>query len=567
MLRSAEAGQAAPRPGAGDRGPGMAGDASPRGAPDAGPWRQGAPPGASSGLSQQQPASGARGVWHPSSPWSVLLLIWLTFACAAQGADGEAPGIHQPRHRRQPSHGAWTHWGSWSACSSTCGDGASFRTRRCIRFPEEELCRGTPRQYRVCERDECPVGSVPFWAIQCSLYNGKPILGGQTPYEWVPFHGAPNICDLNCLAVGHNFYYTFGRVLDGTRCSPESRDLCISGQCLRAGCDGILGSEAQADACGVCHGRNESCIFVQRVFRAAFPTSGFFGYKNVTRIPAGARHIKVTDHSRNYLALMNANQRYVINGEWSIDWPGAYAVAGTTVHYARTGDAQESLEAVGPTQEDVWVMVLFQEHNPGIEYQFWLPKHQSHHVQSDASALRQPQTREAEGGAPGEAPTLPPATAATPHFQNARGTTKKTPRGEATPEPARTDTQPGRCRQCDTPRGKSQRIRHYCSSDFVFRARILSKRYVGQETRYDVQVKHTYHNRFPIIHREYVWVSNTCDCPMLAERREYVLMARRHVNFEHTLNRILLQRWSYARPWSPREDLQLRDVPKHCGTP
>uniref|UniRef100_A0A8D2LKD8 ADAMTS/ADAMTS-like cysteine-rich domain-containing protein n=1 Tax=Varanus komodoensis TaxID=61221 RepID=A0A8D2LKD8_VARKO len=121
---------------------------------------------------------------------------------------------------------------------------------------------------------DCPAGSAPFREIQCSLYNEKPILGGQMLYEWTPFHGAPNLCDLNCLAVGHNFYYSFGRVLDGTRCSPESRDLCISGRCLRAGCDGILGSNAQADACGICGGRNESCVFVRQVFRVAFPTSG-----------------------------------------------------------------------------------------------------------------------------------------------------------------------------------------------------------------------------------------------------------------------------------------------------
>ncbi|KAJ6644794.1 hypothetical protein lerEdw1_013545, partial [Lerista edwardsae] len=164
-------------------------------------------------------------------------------------------------------------------------------------FPEEEPCKGKSRQYRVCEldvstlappkwcadacwspffcpRQDCPAGSIPFRAIQCSLYNGKPILESQVQYQWVPFHGAPNLCDLNCLAVGHNFYYTFGRVLDGTRCSPQSQDLCISGQCLRVGCDGILGSDAQADACGICNGKNESCIFVQQVFQAAFPSSG-----------------------------------------------------------------------------------------------------------------------------------------------------------------------------------------------------------------------------------------------------------------------------------------------------
>lgn len=54
---------------------------------------------------------------------------------------------------------------------------------------------------------------------------------------------------------------------------------------------------------------------------------------------------------------MNSNQRYVINGDWAIDWPGVYEVAGTKVHYTRTADMHESLEATGPTLEDLSVMV------------------------------------------------------------------------------------------------------------------------------------------------------------------------------------------------------------------
>uniref|UniRef100_A0A674ID19 ADAMTS/ADAMTS-like cysteine-rich domain-containing protein n=1 Tax=Terrapene triunguis TaxID=2587831 RepID=A0A674ID19_9SAUR len=167
-------------------------------------------------------------------------------------------------HPPGPGRGEWGPWGTWSACSSTCGDGASFRTRKCIR----ESCWG------VCGGCECPGSSVPFRAVQCSLYDGKPIPGSQARYQWVPFHGAPNLCDLNCLAVGHNFYYTFGRVLDGTRCSPDSPDLCISGQCLTAGCDGLLGSGSRSDACGRCDSRNDSCLFVKRVFRAAWTGRG-----------------------------------------------------------------------------------------------------------------------------------------------------------------------------------------------------------------------------------------------------------------------------------------------------
>ena len=53
-----------------------------------------------------------------------------------------------------------------------------------------------------------------------------------TPFPSRPAPAAPNVCDLNCLAMGHNFYYTFGRVLDGTRCGPDSPDLCVGGRCL-----------------------------------------------------------------------------------------------------------------------------------------------------------------------------------------------------------------------------------------------------------------------------------------------------------------------------------------------
>lgn len=73
---------------------------------------------------------------------------------------------------------------------------------------------------------------MPFRDLQCALYNGHPVLGTQKTYQWVPFYGAPNQCDLNCLAVGHDFYHSFGRVLDGTPCSPGAQGLCVAGRCL-----------------------------------------------------------------------------------------------------------------------------------------------------------------------------------------------------------------------------------------------------------------------------------------------------------------------------------------------
>ncbi|XP_061330571.1 ADAMTS-like protein 5 [Pezoporus flaviventris] len=495
--------------------------------------------------------------------WWLLLLAWLSGLGIAQSpALGMPAQVFKPPapawSRWQLDPGAWGPWGPWSSCSSSCGDGVALRTRRCLRSSEEEPCTGDPRQYRLCQLQGCPSGSVPFRAMQCSLYDNKPILGTSARYQWVPFHGAPNVCDLNCLAVGHNFYYTFGRVLDGTRCGPGSPDLCVSGRCLSVGCDGILGSGVRPDTCGPCSSGRDACLFVHRLFQGEDTSSGYFGYMNVTRIPAGASHIKVTDKSRNYLALMTSDGRYVLNGDWSIAWPGQYEAAGTRVRYTRTPDGTESLEAPGPTDEDLQVMVLLQEPNPGIEYEFWLPRGHPHPGHGNSSPLRQPQPRGA-GTPPPQDPPGPPALPPQPRSSATEPPPRSPPGWAGLPA--------GRCGRCRTPKGRSQRIRHFCQSDFAFRGRILARRLVGQETRYEVEVTAPYRQRSPLLRREYLWVPNACACPPLREGAEYVLMARRHVNYERTLNRILLQDDGYARPWTPREDRLVREAARHCPEP
>ncbi|XP_059553311.1 ADAMTS-like protein 5 isoform X2 [Myotis daubentonii] len=201
---------------------------------------------------------------------------------------------------------------------------------------------------------DCPPGAMPFRDLQCALYNGHPVLGPQKTYQWVPFYGAPNQCDLNCLAVGHAFYHSFGRVLDGTPCSWGSRGLCVAGRCLNAGCDGLMGSDAREDHCGRCGGTNDSCLFVQRVFR---DTGAFAGYWNVTLIPEGARHIYAAHRSRNHLALMGGDGRYVLNGNGEVSPSGMYEAAGTRVVYTRAAGPEETLRAAGPTSQDLLLQI------------------------------------------------------------------------------------------------------------------------------------------------------------------------------------------------------------------
>ena len=48
---------------------------------------------------------------------------------------------------------------------------------------------------------------------------------------------------------------------------------------------------------------------------------------------------------------------YLFNGNWVIDWPGTYQVAGTTIVYQRHFDGNETITSAGPTGEDLHIMV------------------------------------------------------------------------------------------------------------------------------------------------------------------------------------------------------------------
>lgn len=85
----------------------------------------------------------------------------------------------------------------------------------------------------------------------------------------------------------------------------------------------------------------------------------------------------------------------------SMCWWGAGAVR-------RCG--QQPPAAAIPLALPLDAQVLLQEPNPGIEYEFWLPRGHPQHSMVDTSALRQPQPRGAGSPPPAEPPlpTVPP---------------------------------------------------------------------------------------------------------------------------------------------------------------
>lgn len=69
--------------------------------------------------------------------------------------------------------GAWSHWGSWGACSTTCGAGVHIRSRSCD-SPTPAYgghnCKGSNHQSHRCNLRPCPSTSfIISW--YCILYK------------------------------------------------------------------------------------------------------------------------------------------------------------------------------------------------------------------------------------------------------------------------------------------------------------------------------------------------------------------------------------------------------------
>ncbi|XP_026576073.1 ADAMTS-like protein 4 [Pseudonaja textilis] len=239
-------------------------------------------------------------------------------------------------------------------------------------------CPGQSRQFRACRQQPCPPDRPDPRAVQCSAYNDQEFMGRF--YQWEPFTDVwgSQRCELNCRPLGYRFYVRHTeKVQDGTPCEASSQDICVAGQCLTPGCDGILGSNRTLDKCGVCGGDHTTCKLVSGNYSE---TNVPIGYHRILQIPAGAAQIQVREMSRspNYLALRTQNGQSVINGNWAVNPPGRYEAAGTVFVYSDREEG-ELLTAEGPTTKALDLYMIFQQDNPGVSYQFLLAQPEGAH--------------------------------------------------------------------------------------------------------------------------------------------------------------------------------------------
>ncbi|KAL1007484.1 hypothetical protein UPYG_G00087400 [Umbra pygmaea] len=271
-----------------------------------------------------------------------------------------------------PQHvdGDWSIWSQWSQCSRSCGTGARFRQRKCDNPPPGpggRNCQKASVEHKVCEGPPCPAGTPSFRELQC-LSHDRQATGKKKTSLWTTANNDEMPCALFCTPVGRDSpVLVTERVMDGTPCGPYESDLCVNGRCQKIGCDGIIGSSAKEDRCGVCNGDGHSCKIVKGDFNH---TKGM-GYIEAAVIPVGARRIKVVEDkpSHSFLAMKDSTKRS-INSDWKIELPGEFQLAGTTVRYVRRG-LWEKMSAKGPTKTQLYLMVLlFHDQTYGIHFEY-----------------------------------------------------------------------------------------------------------------------------------------------------------------------------------------------------
>ncbi|XP_014060251.1 papilin isoform X1 [Salmo salar] len=143
-----------------------------------------------------------------------------------------------------PSNDYWGEYGAYGACSRPCGTGVAMRIRQCItaRTDGGNNCVGSSKSYRICNMQACPVGSRDFREEQCAQFSRIDFQSKR--YTWLPYHGASNPCELNCVPRGENFFYRHRpSVVDGTPCYVGRSDICINGICRAVRNGEIIGMD------------------------------------------------------------------------------------------------------------------------------------------------------------------------------------------------------------------------------------------------------------------------------------------------------------------------------------
>ncbi|XP_070234796.1 ADAMTS-like protein 2 isoform X5 [Bos mutus] len=353
------------------------------------------------------------GRWQSSRwAWPLLAVALVTGSVSSTGTTDNSPTSNSLEVGPDATAYWWGEWTKWTACSRSCGAGVTSQERHCLQQRKTSVtgagnrtCTGTSKRYQLCRVQECPPDGRSFREEQCTSFNSRVYNGRR--HQWKPLypddyvHISSKPCDLHCTTVdGQRQLMVPAR--DGTSCKlADLRGVCVSGKCEPIGCDGVLFSTHTLDKCGVCQGDGSSCTHVTGNYRKG---NTHLGYSLVTHIPAGARDIQIVERkkSADVLALADEAGYFFFNGNFKVDSPKNFNIAGTVVKYRRPMDVYETgieyIVAQGPTNQGLNVMVWNQNgKSPSITFEYTLlqPPH-THRLQPIYYSFSDPTSDSAE---------------------------------------------------------------------------------------------------------------------------------------------------------------------------
>lgn len=289
-----------------------------------------------------------------------------------------------------PVNGGWGTWGPWGECSRTCGGGVQYSFRDCDSpTPKNggKYCEGKRIQYRSCNTETCPDSNgLTFREEQCLAHNdisSQVSFGSSGGVEWVPKYAGvspKDRCKLVCRAKGTGYYFILKpKVADGTPCTPDSTSVCVQGQCVKAGCDRVIGSSKRFDKCGVCGGDGSTCKKVSGSLDRARA-----GYQDVVTIPAGATLVDVKQRSSggrrqdtSFLAVKRADGTYLLNGNYQLTRVETdITLQGALLRYSGSSASLERLRSFAPLSEPLTIQVLSvgESPRPRVKYSYFAPR-------------------------------------------------------------------------------------------------------------------------------------------------------------------------------------------------
>uniref|UniRef100_A0A3Q3XGH4 Peptidase M12B domain-containing protein n=1 Tax=Mola mola TaxID=94237 RepID=A0A3Q3XGH4_MOLML len=279
-------------------------------------------------------------------------------------------------------------WGPWQQCSRTCGGGVEFSYRECANpVPQNggKYCEGQRVQYQSCNTQPCDNEGKSFREEQCEKYNSFNYLDyNGNMKQWIPKYAGVSPrdrCKLFCRARGSSEFKVFeSKVIDGTTCGPDTTSVCVQGQCVKAGCDQVIGSSKRPDKCGVCGGSGLTCRKITGSYNKAT-----YGYSDIITIPVGATNIDIKQrslrgikHDGNYLAVKRVSGGYILNGNFSVstveqDIP----VLGAVLKYSGSSTTLERIQSFRQLKEDITIQLLAtagDANPPKVKYTFFIPR-------------------------------------------------------------------------------------------------------------------------------------------------------------------------------------------------